>query len=157
LGPITGAGLKSLGRYWRPTSSGQKELSMERNENIAAIRRLADILEEHPNTPIPWNLTPSGCISIMCLSRAEFVASIKAFGNGKKADGGDSLDFTPDFPLKINIHGFKSAICEARVTKIEVPEQIIPATEQQVIPAHTEERVEYSCHESFLDGSEDLK
>src|ERR1035441_9154267 len=85
-------------------------------------------------------------------------ATIKAFGGGTKADGGDTLDFVPDFPLAIKVVAFKRNVCEqVPVTRL-IPETIVPAkpacaaTFEVVIPAHEETVMEYSCH-PFLEGA----
>jgi hypothetical protein len=114
---------------------------------------LADLLENHPEMKQPYAGADSA-LSFMCHDRASFAATVKAFGKGEKSESVgafETIDFVPDFPLNVIVHGFKYNICEKRTTKRLVPEQVIPATPAReatpecVIPAHEEEVTEYVC------------
>src|SRR5271155_355021 len=99
---------------------------MTNSECAAAYRKLADLLENNPEMAQPYEGSEHVNILFFCNSKEQFQATVKAFGRGKKEDGLNTLDFTPDFPLSIKVYGWKRLCCESRaVTKI-VPEMVIP-------------------------------
>jgi hypothetical protein len=121
-------------------------------EVAQGFRQLADLLENNPDMAQPYEGTTSSLL-FMSHKKEQFIATIKAFGKGTKTNGGDTLDFTPEFPLNCRVFGFKSGICEKRpVTRV------VPATEAQVIPErfisavpkHEVTTMEYVCDPSFL-------
>lgn len=54
-------------------------------------------------------------------------------------------------PVNARFVASRSSVCKRVVVGIEeIPEQVIPAKEAQVIPAHTVEKVEWDCTPSLL-------
>jgi hypothetical protein len=118
-----------------------------------ALRQLADLLEENPFMALPYEGFGDSRMLFMTHSPKEFQATVRAFGNGQKSDGGDTLDFMPDFPIRITVFGFTSGICPRREVTKTIPAVVIPArpaTSEVVIPARAETVVEYVCDPSFL-------
>lgn len=120
---------------------------MTNSEYASALRRIADIYDANPWINQPYEGI-SMAMSVYCHSKSEMAAAVKAFGTGKKSDGHSTVDFEPDItkPILLKIQGFKSDCCERVVVGVkEVPEQVYPATKKYVVPAHTEEIVEWRC------------
>jgi hypothetical protein len=114
-------------------------------EYADGLRRLANILEANPMMAQPSQTTN---LFISCFDKETFAATVKAFGQGTKEDGGDTINFVPVFPLPIKVFGHKAWICERRVVKRHVARQVIPAEParpEQVIEEHDVDDVEYGC------------
>ena len=124
-------------------------MKYSREQVIDGFRRLANLIEQNPEMNLPYEgSSDESAMLFMCHNKESFAATVKAFGHGQKADGGDTMDFIPDFPLNIKIFGFKSSICERRpVTRMveAQPELHIPARVEPAIPAHEETVIEYAC------------
>ena len=118
-------------------------------ELAQGYRRLAGLLEANPDMAQPYEGT-GGALLFISHEKAEFAATIRAFGEGEKGSQEDELTFVPEFPLRIKVLGLKYAICERMEVVSHIPEKVIPATEEKVIPAHEETRVEYVCDPAFL-------
>jgi hypothetical protein len=100
------------------------------SEFVAGLRKLADLYEAHPEVRLPYYLGRVG-ETIFCHNAEDFAAAVRMFGQGAKSDGGDTLDFTPEFPLPIQVQAFKSDICKRR----QVGKRIVAAHPECVIPA----------------------
>ena len=150
---ITPAGIAIRGPP--PTLRGESRLNNWRHvtnlECAVAYRRLADLLEANPEMPQPYQGSENSTLLVFCNSKESLAAAVRAFGAGKKQDGGDTIDFVPDFPLNIVVMGFKHACCAAIQTKRIVPAMVIPArpalpaTEERLVPEHEETVTEYVC------------
>ena len=120
-------------------------------ECAVAYRRLADLLETNPEMPQPYHGSQQANLFFFCHSKEHLAAAVRAFGKGKKRDGGDTVDFVPDFPLNIVVMGFKHACCVAISKTRIVPAMVIPArpalpaTEERLVPEHEETVTEYVC------------
>jgi hypothetical protein len=139
-----------------PEEKREREAREKREADRATfadgLRQLADLIEEHPAMAVPYygNDAP---IAFMCHDRETFAATVRAFGKGKKSadsPGPATLDFIPEFPLRVIVHGFRDGIGCRRVVKGKrtVPKTVIPARPampEQIIPAHEEEIVEWDC------------
>jgi hypothetical protein len=120
------------------------------NSEIAeGYRRLACLLEANPDMAQPYEGT-GGALLFISHKKAEFAATIRAFGEGEKGSQEDELTFVPKFPLRIKVIGLKYGICERMEVISLIPEKVIPATEETIIPAHEETKVEYVCDHAFL-------
>lgn len=54
--------------------------------------------------------------------------------------------------ITVNFFAYRSDVCErVQVGAREIPEQILPAKPEEVIPAHTEPIYEWKCPESILE------
>ncbi len=108
------------------------------------------MLEADEQMAQPWEGT-GGTMLLFPDSKESLAATVRAFGKGTKEDGGDTIDFIPDFPLQIKVHAFKNRCCEAVQKKRIVPAVVVPAKPAQeatlevVIPEHEETVVEYLC------------
>ena len=129
---------------------------MEKLTNVEVaqgFRRLAEMLESDPNMEQPYEGT-GGVLLFMSHEKDKFVATVKAFGGGKKGSDEGSLTFVPDaFPLRVKVLGFKERICERKIITRVVPKTVIPAkpaSDEIVIPEHEETTVEYVCDPAFL-------
>lgn len=120
-------------------------------ECAVAYRRLADLLDANPEMAQPFQGSEQSALLFFCHSKERLVATVRAFGAGKKEDGGDTVGFIPDFPLRIMVHGFKNGCCMPIRTRRIVPATVIPAqpareaTEERVVPEHEETVTEYVC------------
>lgn len=119
---------------------------MTNTEFAKMLRDLSRVYEE-AETEIPklHGLT-EGTEFVFCHDNETFSAACRAFGGGKKDADDDSLIFYPERYPHIRVNGFKSGMCERIVTGTrEVAETVIPATAAKLVPAHTEEIVEWRC------------
>ena len=73
--------------------------TMTNQDYANAYRRLADLLEANPTMAHPYQGSRPSFILMFAYSAEAFRTTIKAFGCGDKEDGGDTLNFVPDFPL----------------------------------------------------------
>lgn len=117
------------------------------------LRNLADIYEAQPELPQLHSLREGiGSEFIFCHTKEVFANAVRAFGAGAKDADADGLIFRPEgFPM-LKIYGFKSNLCE----RVQIGTQVIPATEEQIIPAQPEREVpvyEWHCA-PFLDNQE---
>jgi hypothetical protein len=115
-------------------------------ELAAQLRALADIYEAHPEIAQLYEFTQSNSF-VFCHDKETFAATVKAFGAGKKKNGvAQAVNFVPDAFPKLLITSWKDKVCERVVVGTrEIPERVVPATEGYVVPARTEEIVEYRC------------
>jgi len=119
-------------------------------EYAAGLRELADWIEAHPERP-----RPSGTLTVYSLnSREEAAACLQALGTCKKEYTEDNFYLSREFgPIKLTFMFYRSAICSRRVVgQKQVGTQVIPAsiTPETIIPAHTEDIIEWDCGESLL-------
>lgn len=116
----------------------------DRAEFAASLRKLADWYEEHPTIPLPDEE-----ISVTAdLDSKEAAAEIlrACLPCKKEYTGGLFVVKKPIGSLTLKFIFWRDAVCERVVvgTK-EVPEKVIPATEERIEPAHIEEIVEWRC------------
>src|ERR1700757_2160697 len=122
-------------------------MEMTHQQVADGFRRLADIIEANPEMGLPYDGI-SSAILLFCHNKDKFAATVRAFGQGQKDHDSDTLIFNPDFPLRVQVRGFKNNICEQRARTVMVREQVIqgrPAEPERVIPAHEETVTEYVC------------
>ena len=124
---------------------------MTDNQNrryIDGLRELADFLEERPEfVPIGEKL-----ILVYALGKEEFLKSCRLMGSFDKKVEPNFLNAIKKFNsmLTLELYTNRSNVCERVVTKITVPEQVIPAQKEETIPEHEEEVIEWKCPESWL-------
>jgi len=129
----------------------KSEKKLTNYEYAAALRALALLLEQNPDMVQPWEGSENSDLLFMTHDRDEFAATVAAFGTGAKDVNDNCLVFIPEFPLRIKVFGFKSAICEPVTVTRMVPETVVPARPaipeqpEHVIPAHEETVTEYVC------------
>jgi len=119
-------------------------------EYAAGLRELADWIEAHPEMP-----RPGGTLTVYTLnSREEAAACLKALGTCQKEYTESNFYLSREFgPIKLTFMFYRSAVCQRRVVgQKQVGTQVIPAriTPEEIIPAHTEDIVEWDCEESLL-------
>ena len=134
-----------------PEDPEPEPIDPERLKVIEGLRQLADLVEENPEMAVPYEGSASP-ILFMCHNKETFAATVKAFGAGEKVDGGETMDFIPEFVLPCTVFGFKRSICKQVTVMRTVPEVRIPARwaePERIIPAHEEAVTEYFC-EPFL-------
>ena len=126
------------------------------SELAAQLRALADIYEAHPDVAQPYSVQYGNPELYFCRDKDQFAATVKAFGPGEKRDEktnsmSGTISFVPSAFRAIEIVAYKAQVCERVVVGTrEIPEQRIP---EKVIPARTEEIVEYRCR-PFLQTEE---
>lgn len=120
-------------------------------ELAAQLRALADIYEQNPEIPAPYDMREGHTDFVFCHDRDVFAAAIKAFGAGEKKFTSDRVEFLPaSFPNLI-VSCERNKVCERVVIGTRhVAEKVIP---ERVIPAYTEEIVEWQC-KPFLESEE---
>lgn len=128
--------------------------SLTTSEYVQMLTRLANLYLEHPEAELPYEGCHTG-MSIYCHDKETFSATVAAFGGGAKDSDDAGLIYLPNAfkKLHLRIYGFKSGICE-RIedgTKV-IPEQVIPAREEEIIPEHEEPVYKWNC-KPFLDGN----
>lgn len=130
----------------------------QRAAYIRGLRALADVLEAHPEVPVPYHGNQADItISAFLHSedpRAELAAAARAFPcNWEKAVRDDGT-YGSYFDLHGKLHGlslrltaYRDAVCERVVTgtrDIEVEEEIRPAETRKVVKQV--ETAEWVCH-----------
>jgi len=116
-------------------------------ELAAQLRALADIYEAHPEIAQPHDFTGFGIgMPIYCHDKETFAETVKAFGAGSKGSNKETIWFVPTAIPLVRVTSWHSKVCERVVVGTrEIPERVVPATEGYVVPARTEEIVEYRC------------
>ena len=112
-------------------------------ELIDGLQAFAYFLEKTPElrqvySPGPFNLP--------ALTREELSELAKLCGSVDKSFTDSHFNLTKKFgPLKLDVYIARDKVCERVVTKVEVPEVRLAATEAYTIKAHTKEIVEWKC------------
>jgi len=119
-------------------------------EYAAGLRELADWIEANPEMP-----RPGGTLTCYSLnSREEAAACLKALTPCKKDYTESNFYLSREFgPVKLTFMFYRTAVCQRRIVgQRQVGTQVIPAriTPEEVIPAHTEDIVEWDCGEPLL-------
>lgn len=119
-------------------------MTTERKDFTDGLRAIADWYDAHPEIAIP------GLPEITNASvdtKDEAAAVIRALGSCEKEYGQTLFTITKVFgSVKAKFYFYREAVCVKKVIgKKEIPEQILPAREETVIPAHTEEITEWEC------------
>ena len=122
---------------------------MTHDEQVAAIRLLADWYEAHPGASIPGSFTPNGRqFSALPDDATQRTAMLKAIGPFTK-----SVDDSGDFRAEVTVGPWtlcwftsREKVCKARVVgKKHVDEQVIEGTPTRIISAHEEDVIEWDC------------
>jgi hypothetical protein len=125
---------------------------------IAGLREVADFYEERPGLKFP---TWAGFF-VNAYTKTEMQKIARQIGSAKKSveTPCDSFRLSKTFASGIELifDTSRSLVCRRLVvgTK-DVPEMPVPAREQQVIPAHAEEIIEWQCDESLLAAVEGVE
>jgi hypothetical protein len=128
----------------------------DRTAYTAGLRALADLLDQHPEVPLPYDGT-STPITIMHLgtnpaTRDAFAATVRAFpGHRSKDADGTYFDVTVDVHgLKVKVTTYRDAVCERVVTGTrevtrEVPDPDALAAVPTTTVTETVEDVRWEC------------
>ncbi|HEX4501075.1 MAG TPA: hypothetical protein VH187_07940 [Scandinavium sp.] len=116
---------------------------------VQKLRKLADWFEQHPGVPEPH----LNRIDIFAFEKEDFLSAAREMGPASKHSDEEWYNLTTSaehsgIPVELTIR--HRNMCERIETKVLVPEQIIPAKAEEIIPEHEEVRVEWKCPESIL-------
>lgn len=118
-------------------------------EFIEKLRKLADWLEAHPGLPEPTLAR----VDLWAWNKKDFTTYARLMGSATKqiTDYHFMLKTSAEesgIPVELTIR--REEICERVPVEVEVPEQIIHARAEEIIPAHVETKYEWRCPESIL-------
>lgn len=123
---------------------------------IAGLRRLADVLEAHPDIPLPYHGSWAG-ITIHYLhdedARANMAAAARAFGGtwDKTASEGERseyFDLTTKLAggLLLELTAYRSAVCERVVVGVETVTKQVPDPAAPLVEvSEVVETVQWKC------------
>lgn len=127
----------------------------DQQEMVEGLRELADFIEAHIELPIDSRFKLNTFLYDSCMNKSPYSViegsaknklrvATKALGKAEKRWGDYYIDVARKFgPITLEFTINKGAVCERIVTGTkEVPEQLLPA--------RTEEIVEWKCVESIL-------
>jgi hypothetical protein len=129
----------------------------DRTEYTKGLRALADILDAHPEVPLPYHGREGTPLAIYHLNRkdetrAAFLASVRAFPGRKEKDANDGT-----YRVAATLHGvrvevvaYRETVCERVVTGTrevtrEVPDPDALAALPKTVVTETVEDVEWIC------------
>lgn len=120
---------------------------MTSQQYVKALREIADFYEAHPDVPFRAERI------VIAVDAKELVVLPRYIGSCKKVVDNDFFNLRKDFGgLEIEFYSRRENVCERIVIgKKVVPETIIPARPEEVIPEHEEEEFEWRCPESLLE------
>ena len=113
------------------------------------LRAIADFIEAHPELKLP-SLSRLDIFESDAKSLPKYAA---AFGNAAKDVLGDNLFILRRTfgTLKLEANWQRDLVCERRIVgQREIPDQIVPAKDEEFIPAHKEDVYEWRCPDSIL-------
>ena len=131
---------------------------MNNTEYAEELRRLADIYEQNPAIPLPYESVVS-TLNIFAMSPADAANLAHAFSPVTKEDATTPSFYSlrpTSFRLALTVQVYKENCCR-KVEKgtVQVPETVIPATPERVIPAHEETVYEWECGPVLAGGDGD--
>lgn len=114
-------------------------------------RKLADFYEAHPDIPSPTHDNFN-----VYVEKDELPRIAKEIGSCKKNVDDTYFELVKDFgTMTISFFVYRNQVCEKVVVgKKIIPEYVIPASEERVIPEHEEDVVEWRCPDSLLTEGE---
>ena len=114
-----------------------------KREFIAGLRELADFLEAHPELPQPVN----GSFNVFVRDKATFVQIARSLNYATKNGNGELFWLTKQFSgeVSVDINVARELVCQRKVTPVNIPECVVKAQPECVVPAHTKEIVEWDC------------
>lgn len=115
-------------------------------QQVADLRAVADFLEAHPTVGPVY----TGCF-VSCVSGEKLKSIARELGSFEKRYGDDFRAVKKFGDIEVLWIVSRDEICQRVVvgTK-EVEARVIPASQEQVIPAHTEEIVQWVCSDAVL-------
>lgn len=132
---------------------------MDNREYVESLRELADFYEQHAELEIPYEAEQVTVFAwTIGEEKRQLAKFIRAFGSCTKHY---NKAFEGAFQLEKKFSGItlrvlteRDRVCERVVlgTRV-VPEQVIPASEEKIIPEHTEDDIEWLCSESAILGA----
>jgi hypothetical protein len=132
----------------------------DQRELVEGLRKLADFIEEHPELPISdpeisveyWIHEPYTFDDDQRSVKERMQVAARALGRANKEYYGSYFNLSRKFSehVKLEFTSDRQEVCR-RVVKevVHHPEQIVP---QKVLPARTEEVVEWVCDDPILAG-----
>jgi hypothetical protein len=126
------------------------------NATVLGIRALADFFEAHPEQ-LPSGVT----VNLYPGTKEKFQSFLKAAGSVTKEyrEAHDLMWARKDFGggVGIDCNIARSKVCERVLVETRIiPEHVIPASAETVVPAHEEPVYEWRCG-SVLAGASDLR
>src|SRR6267142_3161814 len=113
--------------------------------------RLGQFLIEHPEFE---TTLPTTRLNFVATGEGQLESLAKSFGECKKVVDDNYFILRKQFgTVEVDLFTYREQICErVKVGEKEVPEQIVPAREEEIVPAHTEPIYEWKCPDSLLSG-----
>jgi hypothetical protein len=114
-----------------------------RREYTTGLRNLADFYDANPLIPIPSD--PITNYAVNTDQDARNLA--KALGTFRKTYSEDIFTMSKDFgSVNVRFVFYRKAICKAKVVGVKTVEAVhVPAQEAYIIPAKTQEIIEWDC------------
>jgi hypothetical protein len=145
-----------------------REIDIRRAGYIDGLRALADVLEEHPEVPLPYE-GASTELTFMFLTgdmRGDLAATARAIPCSWRKGGSDATEKYPAyFDMRGELHGLRlhlTAFREAVCTKVvkgtedrEVEEVVTPAVTRKV--TKPVEIVEWECHSILAPAADETE
>lgn len=127
---------------------------MTHKEYAESLRLIADFFEQHEEIEIPHDAESFNYFQAR--SRSELGRLIRAFDGSCTKHYDESFRGSFDVRKKFGSITFKAicyrdTVCERiEVGKRTIPELVVPARPEEVIPAHDEPVYEWSCNDASL-------
>ena len=121
---------------------------------VSGLRKLAAFWESHPELQHPQF---PGEFTVFGIPKEELPKYAKAFGSLEKRYSDSAFELKKDFGggIVTGTYHSRDAICErVEVGEEVVPEHVIPAREETVVPEHKIKKYEWKCPDSLLKPSE---
>lgn len=118
-----------------------------RKETIDSYRLILDWLEANPQIALPMEVaTYRDGWTIYGMNKANIINLVTAFKRCDKKYEDNSLTVSRTFGTKtLSGYANRESVCRKIEKLVNVPESIIPAQEEKIVPAHTEIKVEWEC------------
>lgn len=119
---------------------------MDKTKAIEGLEAYLAFCKANPEFPITERR-----MFVYACSREDFVRYAKMLGKFEKNADNDYLSLSRYFgPIEVFLYTSHETCCEKIVTLEEVPEQVLPARPETIVPATVKEVVRWKCPESIL-------
>ena len=120
---------------------------------IDGLRKIADWYEANGDTPLIKDTSPHFNLNLFAWSKEEFAKKAKAFGSSEKVNDGSYYILRKQFSesVRIDLNIQHDSICERVLVSEEViPEHVIPAVPETIVPERVEQKYEWRCPDSVM-------